>query len=77
MARVTFVKYRSVAIMPHRTKENYAVLVGALKDTSYSSFNVDSQVKLVFTWLDYILHDNPPSGLLVVLNMKGVICTFC
>jgi len=62
--------------MPHRTKENYAVLVGALKDTSYSSFNVDSQVKLVFTYLDYILHDNPPSGLLVVLNMKGVISSF-
>ncbi|XP_066144996.1 retinaldehyde-binding protein 1-like [Euwallacea fornicatus] len=65
-------KVSSVAIMPQRTKENYSVVIGSLKDTSYSSFNLDSQCKVVFMYLDYILHENPPAGLIVVLNLKGV-----
>ncbi|ENN75018.1 hypothetical protein YQE_08333, partial [Dendroctonus ponderosae] len=60
------------AIMPQRTKENYAVLVGVLKDTSYSSFFVDSQVKLLYLLVELLLQDNPPDGLVVVLNLKGV-----
>ncbi|ERL95635.1 hypothetical protein D910_00058, partial [Dendroctonus ponderosae] len=62
----------NLAIIPQRTKENYAVLVGVLKDTSYSSFFVDPQVKLLYLLVELMLQDNPPDGLVVVLNLKGV-----
>ncbi|KAL1501768.1 hypothetical protein ABEB36_007034 [Hypothenemus hampei] len=59
-------------IIPQRTKENCAVIFAGLKDTSYSNFYLESHVKYVFTLLDVILHDNPPAGLIVVINLKGV-----
>ncbi|XP_050316009.1 alpha-tocopherol transfer protein-like [Anthonomus grandis grandis] len=65
-------KVANVAIMPERTKENYAVICAGLKDTSYSSFHVDSHVKMIYTIMDLILHDNPPAGLVVIIDIKGV-----
>lgn len=62
----------TMAIMPHRTKDNYAVFLATLKDTAYSNFNIDSQVKLLYLYLDYILYENPPAGFIIVINIKGV-----
>ncbi|CAG9769964.1 unnamed protein product [Ceutorhynchus assimilis] len=59
-------------ILPNRTKENYAVICACLKDTSYSSFNLDGQVKMIYTLLDVVLYDNPPAGLVIIIDIKGV-----
>lgn len=64
--------FRYKLYMPNRTKENYAVLIGALKDTTYYNFHLDSQIKGLLTVVELILYSNPPSGLIFIVSMKGV-----
>lgn len=58
--------------MPNKTKENNAVLVGCLRDTTYYNFHIDSQVKGLLTLVELVLYSNPPNGLIFVVSMKGV-----
>lgn len=62
--------------MPNRTKENYAVVIGSLKDTTYYNFHLESQVKALFTLVDLLLYSNPPNGIIFIVNMKGVYSKF-
>ncbi|KAG5896673.1 hypothetical protein JTB14_021314 [Gonioctena quinquepunctata] len=60
------------AVLPKRTKENYAVVVGSLKDTTYYNWCIEPQIKTVFVLADVFLHSNPPNGFIFIMNMKGV-----
>lgn len=65
-------KVAKVAVLPHRTKENYVIVAGELRETSYSNFYLDGQTKYLYMLLDCLLYENPPSGVIVVINLKGV-----
>lgn len=58
--------------MPNRTKENYVVLIGALKDTTYYNFHLESQAKALLTLVELQVYSNPPSGFIFIISMKGV-----
>ncbi|KAF7287655.1 hypothetical protein GWI33_006000 [Rhynchophorus ferrugineus] len=65
-------KVSQMAIIPKRTKDNYMIVLGQLKDTSYSNFYVDAQAKYLYMLLDCLLYNDPPNGLIVIINIKGV-----
>ncbi|CAH1953497.1 unnamed protein product [Acanthoscelides obtectus] len=61
-----------LAVFPKRTKENYAIAMAGIKDTSYYNFNIESQVKAAFALIDVLLYSNPPDGLIFIIDIKGV-----
>lgn len=58
--------------MPNKTKENNAVLIGCLRDTTYYNFHLDSQVKGLLTLVELLLYSNPPNGFIFIVSLKGV-----
>lgn len=58
--------------IPVRTKENYVVHFFQLTDPSVSKFDLISKMKLSYMLLDVAQKRNPPDGLIVVIDMKGV-----
>lgn len=48
------------------------ILYGGLRDTNYRNFFLDELTKIFFMCVEIGLNKNPPSGLVVILDMKGV-----
>ncbi|XP_060533912.1 retinaldehyde-binding protein 1-like isoform X2 [Cylas formicarius] len=65
-------KVTKAAVMPNRTRDNMAVVICGLRDTSYSNFYVESQIKVTLMLVDLICRDNPANGFIFVINLKGV-----
>ncbi|CAH1118370.1 unnamed protein product [Phaedon cochleariae] len=65
-------KVAHIVVFPKRTKENYVIAMGSLKDTTYYNFNIESQIKAAFALIDVFLHSDPPNGLIFIINIKGV-----
>ncbi|KAK9875988.1 hypothetical protein WA026_011088 [Henosepilachna vigintioctopunctata] len=59
-------------VIPNRTKENYMVLFGRLKNFSYWNFHLESSMKYLFMTLDMGLQKNPPDGVVALFDMKGM-----
>ncbi|CAH1111790.1 unnamed protein product [Psylliodes chrysocephalus] len=62
----------TMAVFPKRTKENYIIGLGCLKDTTYYNFCIEPQIKNAFTLISAYLYDNPPDGLIFIIDIKGV-----
>lgn len=65
-----------MASIPVRTKENYIVHFFKIVDSSVSKFDLIPKMKLSYMLLDVTQKNNPPDGLIVVIDMKGVINQF-
>ncbi|CAG9831433.1 unnamed protein product [Diabrotica balteata] len=61
-----------IVVFPKRTKDNYMVGLGVLKDTTYYNFCIEPQIKSLFAALEGHLYTNPPSGLIFIIDVKGV-----
>ncbi|CAG9861510.1 unnamed protein product [Phyllotreta striolata] len=61
-----------LAVFPKRTEENYVIALGCLKDTTYYNFCIESQIKAAFTLISAYLYENPPDGLIFIIDIKGV-----
>ncbi|KAJ8959001.1 hypothetical protein NQ314_006319 [Rhamnusium bicolor] len=58
--------------IPVRTDENYVVHYFKINDTSYNNFDLVPIMKISYMLLDIAQEKNPPNGLIVVIDMKGV-----
>ncbi|CAG9769961.1 unnamed protein product [Ceutorhynchus assimilis] len=58
--------------IPVRTDENYAVHYFRLNDSHYRAFDLIPIMKISYMLLDITQERNLPSGLVVVIDMKGV-----
>lgn len=73
--------FRRYALLP-RTEDNHAVVYHKQQNVGF--FNLTDFITLLAMMLDIVIYDNsydnPPAGLIVLFDMKGVssiICTFC
>nr|CAH7758651.1 unnamed protein product [Callosobruchus chinensis] len=60
-----------MATLPVRTDDNCAIHFFKLNDTNYHNYDVSVIMKLSFMLVDVTLKNNPPNGLMVLLDMKG------
>ncbi|KAJ8971177.1 hypothetical protein NQ317_013372 [Molorchus minor] len=58
--------------IPVRTDENYVVHYFKVNDTNYRNFELVPIMKISYMIMDITQLRNPPSGLIVVIDMKGV-----
>ncbi|KAJ8956084.1 hypothetical protein NQ318_016537 [Aromia moschata] len=58
--------------IPVRTDENYVVHYFKINDTSYNNFDLVPIMKVSYMLLDVAQLKYPPSGLIVVIDMKGI-----
>lgn len=58
-------------VLPCRTSDNCAIIVVRLQDSNYHNFNFESHVKIICMLLDSVSYDNPPDGLISILDMQG------
>ncbi|CAH1953522.1 unnamed protein product [Acanthoscelides obtectus] len=61
-----------MATLPVRTDDNCAIHYFKLNDTDYHNYDVYPIMKLSFMLVDITLNTNPPDGLVVLLDMKGI-----
>ncbi|VEN62117.1 unnamed protein product [Callosobruchus maculatus] len=61
-----------MATLPVRTDDNCAIHFFKLNDTNYHNYDVSVIMKLSFMLVDVTLKNNPPDGLMVFLDMKGI-----
>lgn len=57
---------------PKYTEDNCMVIFSGIRDTSYRKFHLDQSTKLFFMCLELGLNKNPPAGLKIILDFKGV-----
>ncbi|XP_017777262.1 PREDICTED: alpha-tocopherol transfer protein-like [Nicrophorus vespilloides] len=60
------------SIFPERTDDGCAVLFHRLHDTYFSHYQMEQSMKLLFMTLDSAVFDHPPTGLVILFDMKGV-----
>ncbi|EFA04835.1 uncharacterized protein LOC100141747 [Tribolium castaneum] len=65
-------KVCQMSILPTRTAKNEAIILWRLQDTSYSKFNLENIVKLVFMVGEFVCYQDPPDGLIVLIDLKGL-----
>nr|CAI5865863.1 unnamed protein product [Callosobruchus analis] len=58
--------------IPIRTDDNCAIHYFKLHDTNYHNFDLYAIMKISYMLLDVTLKNNPPDGLIVVIDMKGL-----
>jgi len=59
-------------VFPERTEDGCAVIFHRLYDTYFSHYDMEPSMKLLFMTLDAAIHDHPPTGLVILFDMKGV-----
>ncbi|KAH0820806.1 hypothetical protein MTP99_004800 [Tenebrio molitor] len=65
-------KVCQVSILPRRTDKNDAIALWRLQDTSYYKFNLEYTIKLIFMVAELPLYQDPPDGLVVLIDLKGL-----
>ncbi|XP_018571184.1 alpha-tocopherol transfer protein-like [Anoplophora glabripennis] len=58
--------------IPVRTEENYVVHYFRVNDANYNNFDLVPIMKISYMLMDISQAKNPPSGLIVVIDMKGL-----
>lgn len=59
-------------VIPKRTPEGRAIVYHKLRDTRYSNYNMEPAMTIMFMLLEVVTFDDPPTGLVVIFDMKGV-----
>ncbi|CAH1953521.1 unnamed protein product [Acanthoscelides obtectus] len=58
--------------IPERTDDNCSIHYFKLHDTSYHNFDLYAIMKISYMLVDVTLKNNPPDGLIVIIDMKGM-----
>lgn len=59
-------------IFPERTDDGCIIIYHKLYDTAFYKYVMEDSMKLLFMTLEAAVHDKPPTGLIVLGDMKGV-----
>lgn len=59
-------------MLPARTDDGSAIILMKMYDSNYSNFEIAPAVKLLFMTLDSAIHDHPPTGVIIVCDLKNV-----
>ncbi|XP_044261384.1 retinaldehyde-binding protein 1-like [Tribolium madens] len=65
-------KVCQMSIFPTRTANNEAIVFWRLQDFSYSKFNLEYIVKLVFMIGEFACYQDPPEGVVILIDLKGL-----
>lgn len=68
----TYVYDREYVAFPVKTEDGCAIIYHKLHDSTYSKYNMAESMKLLFMTIDAALHEYPPTGLIILFDMKGV-----
>lgn len=60
------------AVFPKRTVDGCAIVFHRLRDTNFRRYHMETAMKLLFMTLDAAIYDHPPTGLVMLFDMKGV-----
>ncbi|KAK5638422.1 hypothetical protein RI129_012717 [Pyrocoelia pectoralis] len=63
-------------VLPKRTEDNCAVIVIKLQDTDCHNFHFKEHLKLILMLLDSVSYNNPPDGLISILDLEGLAAAF-
>nr|XP_022902017.1 alpha-tocopherol transfer protein-like [Onthophagus taurus] len=58
--------------LPKRTKAGEALIYHKLSDTTYWKYKMSPSMKLLFMTIDAAVYQSPPTGLIILFDMKGV-----
>lgn len=67
---------RDLAMIPKRLDTGTALLYFRVKKAPYYTYDFVTSIKLWFMVLEAFLYENPPTGLILIVDLEGVRCLF-
>ncbi|KAF2881465.1 hypothetical protein ILUMI_24701, partial [Ignelater luminosus] len=65
-------KMMEFAVLPERTDKGSTIIFFRILDSNYSNFEMGPFLKLLFMTLDAAIHDNPPTELVILGDIKNM-----
>lgn len=66
-----------MSILPARLEDNVAIAFFKINDTDYNHFDLVNIFKVSGMLIDIVLEENPPNGIIIIIDAKGVSTETC